>query len=266
MRAATAQLAGGEHNADRVLIGEDAVVVLDGATAFEPVDLDPGEYAEAIGRQIIRRLPGATIADAVAGAIRDTADAYDLRAGRSPSSTVSVLRVGDGETDLYVLGDSPIHYGTERSVHVLRDARLDDLASSERVAYVDALRAGHGYTEQHRRALVQLQREQRRHRNRSGGYWIAEADPSAAYHGVTRTVPRDAISWALLATDGAADLLTEWPHHAWSEIAAYDGAQLRDLLDRLHQWERDVDPDGRRLPRAKRHDDKTLVAVVDVFA
>lgn len=265
IRVVTAQLAGGERNADRVLVADDAVVVLDGATAFEPVDLDPGEYAEAIGREIVRRLPGVTIADAVAGAIHDIAIAYELHAGRSPSSTVSVLRVREDAADLYVLGDSPIHYGVNEAVHVLRDGRLDELASAERAAYVEALQAGHGYTELHRRTLARLQREQRRHRNRPGGYWIAEADPEAAHHGITRTISRGAITWAVLGTDGAVDPLTDRPDVDWPEIASYDHKRLQELLFHLHRLERDFDPDGQRFPRAKRHDDKTLVAVSEIL-
>ncbi|OJG06651.1 hypothetical protein BG618_02409 [Pseudonocardia autotrophica] len=265
MRVATAQLAGGERNADRVFVTDDAVVVLDGATAFEPVDLDPGEYAEAIGSEMVRRLPGATIADAVAGAIHTVASAYDLHAGRSPSSTVSILRVRESDADLYVLGDSPIHYGTWGDLHVLRDSRLDDLALAEQAAYADALRAGHGYTEQHRQTLVQLQQQQQRYRNRSGGYWIAEADPKAAHHAFMCTVPREEISWAVLGTDGATDALADWPGVVWQEIATYDDVRLSGLLGRLHHWERDSDPAGQRLPRAKRHDDKTLVAVSELF-
>lgn len=266
MRAVTAQLAGGEHNADRVLVADDAVVVLDGATAFEPVDLDPGEYAESVGQEIVRRLGAVSITEAVADAIATTARAYDLRAGRSPSSTVSVLRIRDGGADLYVLGDSPIYYGTPADVHVLRDGRLDGIAGAERSRYVDALRAGYGYTEDHRRTLVELQREQRRHRNRPGGYWIAEADPDAARHGIVRSVPAQSISWAVLGTDGATDLLAERADTDWREIAGYGDDQLRQLLVRIHEWERDSDPNGQQLPRAKRFDDKTLVAVPDLFA
>lgn len=265
MRAVTAQLAGGEHNADRVLVADDAVVVLDGATAFEPVDLDPGEYADAIGREIVRRLPESEIAAAVAGAIDATANTYDLHAGRSPSSTVTVLRVGEGVAHLYVLGDSPIHYGTAASVDVLRDDRLDSLAPAERAAYVEALRAGYGYTEQHRQALVTLQREQRKYRNRPGGYWIAETYPEAARHGMTRTVPQSSISWAVLGTDGATDLLAANPGTDWRAIAHRTDDQLQALLAQLQQWEQENDPDGQRFPRAKPHDDKTLVALSDIF-
>ncbi|WP_158633223.1 hypothetical protein [Amycolatopsis sp. WAC 04182] len=40
-----------------------------------------------------------------------------------------------------------------------------------------------------------------------------------------------------------------------------DTADLHDIVTRCHTWEHDADPDARTLPRAKRHDDKTLAAV-----
>ena len=33
---------------------------------------------------------------------------FDLRPGRSPSSTVTILRIRDQQADLFVLGDSPL--------------------------------------------------------------------------------------------------------------------------------------------------------------
>lgn len=36
---------------------------------------------------------------------------------------------------------------------------------------------------------------------------------------------------------------------------------LNRLLSECHRWEAEDDPDGRLLPRAKRHDDKALVVV-----
>jgi hypothetical protein len=40
-----------------------------------------------------------------------------------------------------------------------------------------------------------MQDRQRASRNTRGGYWIAEADPSAAYHGPSlELTPRD-VSW-----------------------------------------------------------------------
>jgi hypothetical protein len=105
---------------------------------------------------------------------------------------------------------------------------------------------------------------QRLARNRPWGYWIAEADPDAAEHGLNRHVPATEITWAVLASDGAADLIDYAGHH-WPAIAHADADQLTRLLAELHDWEATVDPDGRALPRAKRHDDKTLVAIDSVW-
>ena len=126
------------------------------------------------------------------------------------------------------------------------------------------LRAGHGYDEQHRAALAALQCAQRHACNRPDGYWIAEADPDAADHGFTLYVPAAAITWAVLATDGAADLI-DHTGHAWPDIAHADADQLAALLTQLDEWEDRTDPDGRSLPRAKRHDDKTLVAISSIW-
>ena len=113
MKVHTAQLAGGPVNADRVFCTQHAVVVLDGATAFEPVDVDPATYADTLGRMIadqLDRQPDAALADIVATAITAAADRLDLRPGWSPSSTIAILRITKAVADLYVLGDSPIHY------------------------------------------------------------------------------------------------------------------------------------------------------------
>jgi hypothetical protein len=75
------------------------------------------------------------------------------------------------------------------------------------VYYLAQLRAGHGYDDAHRAALVQLERAQQQARNIEGGYWIAETDPAAAHHALTMTVERDMVEWAVLATDGAAELI-----------------------------------------------------------
>lgn len=36
---------------------------------------------------------------------------------------------------------------------------------------------------------------------------------------------------------------------------------LHDLLVACHRWETVEDPDGRKLPRAKHHEDKTIASV-----
>jgi hypothetical protein len=268
MQVHTAQLPGAEASADRVIVTPDAVIVLDGASTFVPVDVEPGTYAETLGRNIAAELhqaAGTPIADAVAEAIRRTTEKLALRPGASPSSTVAILRARPDAADLYVLGDSPIHYGIGHREHSLTDDRLSAVAAPEREHYLAQLRAGHGFDDAHRAALVQLERAQQQARNVEGGYWIAETDPAAAHHAITSTVERDKIDWAVLATDGAADLI-EHAGHRWHRIALYDTPQLDALLARIHEWENASDPHGRHLPRAKRHDDKTIAALASIWA
>jgi hypothetical protein len=261
----TATLAGGDSNADRVFVIDHAVIVLDGATAFEPVDIDPGTYADNLGSALVDQLdddPNADLSQVVAAAITRTAEQLQLTPGRSPSSTVSVLHVRDEAVNMYVLGDSPIYYGQPGSIRRLTDDRLAKVAKPEREHYAARLRAGHGYDDDHRAATVALQRAQRTCRNTDGGYWIAEADPSAALRGVMTTVQRDAITWAVLATDGAAEFIDHASHsHDWPAIAQMNAGELGTLLACIHEWEVASDPNGRHLPRAKRHDDKTVAAV-----
>ncbi len=74
-------------------------IVLDGATAFASVDLDldldldPGTYAEALGRHIVAELRSDVrmdLAEVVSKAIDVVARQFELRPGRSPSSTVTM--------------------------------------------------------------------------------------------------------------------------------------------------------------------------------
>lgn len=254
--------------ADLAIVAPFGVVLLDGASAFEPVDVHPATYARTLGTSITALLhgqPDIPIADAVAEAIRRTTTKLDLTGGASPSSTVAILRARKEAVDLYVLGDSPIHYGLGEQACQLVDERLSQVGQPERDQYVARLRAGHGYGDAHRRALVDLQRAQRRARNVEGGYWIAEVDPTAAHHGVALSLDRGAIEWAVLATDGAADLIDFTGLHWW-DVAKCGRAQLDALLTRIHEWEANCDSDGRNLPRSKRHDDKTIAAVSHLWA
>jgi hypothetical protein len=268
MKVHTATLAGGDHNADRVFVTDHAVILLDGASAFAPVDVDPGDYAATLGQTIADQLdtdPNRNLPAVVAAAIAHTTAVLRLGAGTAPSSTVTILRTRAQTADLYVLGDSPIHYGTGPPGERLADERLSALPTPQRERYQTALAGGVGYTDQHRATLAELQHAQRQHRNRTGGYWIAETDPTAAHHAVTATIPAEDIAWAVLATDGAADAIDHHDRPTWFEIAQHDTDELSALLGRLHQWETTADPDGRLLPRAKRHDDKTLAAIPNLW-
>lgn len=267
MQVHTAQLAGGERNADRVFVTDNAVIVLDGATAFEPVHVDAGTYAETLGARIADLLddtPEMDLSHAVAPAIRHATDKLHLRANASPSSTIAILRARPASVDLYALGDSPIYFGVGQEVHRFADDRLASLPLGERSQYVNTLRSGHGFGSEHLTLLRRLQRAQRTYRNRSHGYWIAEAAHEAAFHARLETIPVGCMTWAVLASDGTADAVDYSGLPPWHEIAKFNSGELMSLLWRLHEWELNADPDGQARPRAKRHDDKTIASVLEL--
>ena len=268
MKVNAAQLPGPHRSQDRVFSTANAAIVLDGATAFASVELDAATYADALGRHIVTELRShdhRNLAEVVSNAIDVVAHQFNLRPGHSPSSTVTIVRIRDQHADLFVLGDSPVFYGTAHHSHMLVDTRLADLNLPESRRYRDRLRAGCGYDDQHRTLLRRLQEHQRAWRNIDGGYWIAEADPTAAHHAITATLGVHDLSWAVLATDGITHPLTHLGQADWATLVTKSDRQLARLLTAAHRWEREDDPTGKNFPRAKRHDDKTIAAIPSIW-
>lgn len=116
---------------------------------------------------------------------------------------------------------------------------------------------GHGYDQEHRHSLQELQREQARHRNRPGGLWIAEADPQAADHALVTQYPVDTVPWTVLATDGVYKIMTHLGLADWAIVCQNIRQDLTDILERCPTWEATEDLDGHKLPRARRRDDKS---------
>ncbi|MGC7101616.1 protein phosphatase 2C domain-containing protein [Amycolatopsis lurida] len=261
MRAASAHRAGSAHSDDRTFSGQNFVVMLDGASAFRPVPVPAAVYAQHLGEHVSASLeaaPQADLSSVLRSGIQAAATELDLRPGHSPSSTVTILRVLPERTDLLVLGDNLVVTPHEQ----ITDNRMDQLDLAPRHKYRDRLAAGEGYTAEHRELLRELQNQQAAMRNREDGYWIAEANPEAAEHAITRTWTANRPAWFVLATDGAYEPMRHLGYDDWPSIAQSDSLALQGILDRCHEWESTTDPDAKALPRAKQHDDKSLTAVV----
>ena len=265
VRITAAQLPEPPHGADRVVVTGNAVMVLDGASAFEPADVPPGEYASRLGAAIAAALavaPEAPLPSVLGEAITATAAELGLAGDAGcPSSTVAMARLADGALDLLALGDSYIFYGTGPGTGTLTDDRLAGLHLPQQRQYRERLAAGGGYGDAHRDLLRALQRGQRLRRNRPGGYWIAAADPAAASHALAITLPATAETWAVLATDGVVNTARHLGLDDWPALARSGPADLARLLRHCQDWEQHTDPDGRRFPRSKRHDDKAVASL-----
>ncbi|WP_424183336.1 hypothetical protein ACOBQX_15085 [Actinokineospora sp. G85] len=228
---------------DVVMVLPDAVVVLDGATATRDDLPSGGAYAIELGAQLVARLtaaPELPLVRHLSGAIRAVARGNGYTPGNSPSSTVAILRWTDDEVQALVLADSPIAVRTDSGVEVVEDTRLAGLAAEDRAtpAAVDRVR------------------------NTDGGFWVAEAVPAAAERAVLRTWPREAVQAALVATDGVSCAVDDYRLLDWTaalRLADEEGPQA--LLDLVRAAERD-DPEARRWPRGKVHDDQAVAHVV----
>ncbi|MBW4715781.1 protein phosphatase 2C domain-containing protein [Saccharothrix obliqua] len=223
---------------DRVVVLPNAVVLLDGATSPTPRVRDGGWHSARLAAELTPPdgdLDG-DLADELAAAIKRLADAHGLTPGDSPSSTVAIARWTDEAVDVLVLADSPVAVFGEHGVDVVADDRLRDLRG--KVSRVTDWR------------------------NREGGFWVAEADPAAAYRAVRRTWRRDAVHAIVLATDGVACGVDDYGLFAdWQEVLDVTSANgPESVLDAIREAERG-DVDHRRWPRSKTHDDQALAVV-----
>jgi hypothetical protein len=226
--------------------------------------VSPVDYADRLGTEIAAeatRSPAETLRRILATAIIATAAALNLPDDDGPSSTVAIARVRNGTADLLLLGDSYLAYRSSGATTVLSDDRLDRLGLTQASLYRERLTSGAGYGRAHAAILRELQAGQRTRRKVPGGYWIASANPEAAMHAIIRILPTASLEWIVLATDGAVDTARHLGLDDWEAIARSDQARLSSLLQQCHGWEEEADPDGQRCPRAKRHDDKAIVAV-----
>lgn len=258
--------ADGKLGQDRHFIGEDFVIVLDGASSPVPDDRDGGWYADVLGADIQTRLVRSGSLDlrrVLAESIASITDRYQLLPGRSPSSTVAIARWDATHLHALVLGDSPlIAQANSGAILQLRDDRLAKVAQTERETYRAALRRGGGYGEAHRRHLRHVVQVERSYRNQPGGYWIAEATPNAARHAVHARLPLADLQLALLITDGVSCGVEQYHFpDTWPSAFDFISAQgLDHLLRAIYEIEA-ADRSGACWPRSKPHDDKTACLI-----
>ena len=262
MKANGACLAGGTPpGQDCWTVTEHAAVVLDGASSFTPSVADATQYVTTLAEALAQRLPilDSAIPDVLRDAIGVTVTELDLTSESTPSSTVVIARERSSTLEVFVLGDSTaVVQTTDGQLHRITDSRLSEVAPHLRTEYRLRLSEGSGYDERHRALLGDLQREEERVRNRPDGYWIAAADEHAAEHGVTASFPLESVEFCVLSTDGAQRVIDHLDID-WQDVVRQAPDSLDSFLERLRRWEETVDPNGVRLPRSKRHDDKTLV-------
>ncbi|MFI0792709.1 hypothetical protein ACH4OY_08420 [Micromonospora rubida] len=266
VRSASAPASGQAVNEDLVFRLGPLVGVLDGATVPDGFDTGcrhgPDWYVRHLAARIglaVAARPAATLTSSLAAAIlavrADHGGGCDLDHPGTPSSTVCLLRESGGEVDWLVLCDSPLVLDVGDRVEVVGDDRLETAMADLR-RMVDTLSSDGDRAAWFRRA-VGLQRGRM---NRTHGYWVAAADPDAAYHAVTGTASLhgpDAVRRAVLLTDGASSAVEQFGLFDWAglvDLVTAEGPGA--LIDRVRSAERDL---PERLRRHKRTDDASVV-------
>lgn len=263
MKIKAATLAGGEMNQDYYAYGDTYALVLDGASSFlsEQTSIDAATYVKALGESLAAQLEYCEveeIPEVVATAIEEVVKKYELVEESSPNSTIVIVKWNQNEVVTYVLGDSSCliiekdGYFTE-----ITDNRMNKFGESVRKNYRERLSLGFGFDECHKKLLRKLQRTQKKFRNTNQGYWIAGTSPKAASFGLFYMIGLPNTMFLILATDGGMNALRS------DELISLDKLRHVDLKKTLQrQHERETkDSNGKRYPRSKIHDDKTLILI-----
>src|SRR4051794_29682046 len=188
-------------NEDAAFAADGLVGVLDGVSVFDGVPTGcrhgPAWYTRRLSAHLLRGHgddPIAPLPDLLAAAIRAVGDDHsgqcDLRHPGTPASTVCLLKHRGDEVEYLVLCDSPLVLDRAGGARVVPDERFERAVPT--LSRDPAARAHEVIAA--RQPLI----------NTAGGYWIAAADPSAAYEAVTGTVPVRGLRRAALLTDGAS--------------------------------------------------------------
>jgi hypothetical protein len=231
----------GGQNEDYAIVTPTWCAVLDGATAPEHIDSgcvhDVRWIVSQLAGNLMRVLTISTdipLADALAETIQATREAHestcDLNNPDSPSSTVTILRMGKSAFDYLALADSPLIVDTGE-LNVLVDDRTAHLKD---YTYAGVSAA----------------------RNNPGGFYVASTKPEAAHEAIQGSIPSGEIRRAALLTDGASRLADYFHQLTWQELLdILDQRGPASLIAKTREIERAEGGSRRRKP----HDDATAV-------
>ena len=271
LRGATLPGRVGKPNEDAFAILPSLAVVADGATS-PPLLGDgcihgPAWYARRLVASVVAAhadAPDSKPVDLLSLAIEATtaahADTCDLGHPGTPSSTVAIMTFQPASVRWLVLGDCTMVIDAGDGIDVVCDERLSNTSEAERAAV--KVPGGASNEAEYGRRIEALVVAQRSHRNRPGGFWVAAADPQAAYEAYTGEVGdacNGRINRAALLTDGASRIVDIYRTLTWNTaLDLMDTAGPTGLLCKLRTLER-ADQTAHIYPRIKLSDDATAV-------
>jgi hypothetical protein len=261
----------GRTNEDYALAVRNLVAVFDGVTQPDGMDTGCVHGTAWYVRRLVAHLYAGHAANsetALPQLLTDAIDAVrgdhggrcDLANPATPASTVCALKVDGDQAEYLVLGDSPMVIEVGAEVSAITDDRFQTTVAQIRERTL--VPGGIESTGQTGR-IRQFTPEKYQHINRPGGYWLAAADPSAAFEAIAGSVPLlgpTPLRRAALLTDGASCAVEDYHLYNWSTMLdLVTGPGPAELLRQVRAAER-ADPAGAAHLRYKRHDDATVAA------
>lgn len=258
------------ENQDAAFVVGDLVGVLDGVSVLDGMATGCVHGPTWYVQQLVVRLSEAHSQSLVVGlaellaaaidAVRDDhAGQCDLSHPGTPAASVGLLKACGDRAEYLLLSDITLIIDRGDEPQLITDERFGQaVAELRRAAFAGAPILGSPDQQQRLRTITH-QRQQLA--NRPNGYWIAAANPDAAYHAVTGTFPLTGdhpVKAAALLTDGAADAVDRYNLLTWRsllDLIQCDGPE--ELIRRVRAAE-NADHTGQSQPRHKRHDDATV--------
>ncbi|MFG2022038.1 protein phosphatase 2C domain-containing protein [Actinomadura geliboluensis] len=253
-------------NEDFAAAAPELLLVVDGAGA--PAGVESGcvhsvsWYARNLGGLLLAAAAdvGVGLDEALAVSIERIntlhATTCDLGHPGSPSATVALARVHDGQLEHLVLADSVVVLDRlDQEPTVVTDDRL-----AEVIARLDEPgdRPAVGSDEHAGRLRHRVERLAS-YRNQPGGFWVASTKPEAARESLMGSTPLGDLDAVALLSDGASRLADRFDLMSWPDLLGVlrkDGPG--ELIARTREAEA-ADPDGVRWPRGKTSDDASAV-------
>ncbi len=258
-------------NEDYALAVGNLVAVFDGVTQPHGIDTGCVHGPAWYVRRLVAHLYSAysanpetalppMLADAIDAVRDDHGGRCDLTNPATAASTVCALKVSGDQAEYLVLGDSPMVVDVGTEITVITDNRFRTTVA--RIRERTLVPGGVGSAGQTDR-IRQFTPEKYQHINRAGGYWLAAADPSAAFEAVAGAISvlgPAPLRRAALLTDGASCAVDDYRLYDWSALLdLVTGPGPAELLRQVRAAER-ADPAGAANVRYKRHDDATVAA------
>jgi hypothetical protein len=246
-------------NEDWLGLSPTAAVVLDGVTVFPGATTGCRHgtpwYVNELGTRLVAGASNCDepLTEVLADAIQDVAslhqDVCDLEEVGAPSAAVAMVRDGKQTLDYLVLSDVTILLDSISELRVITDDRVADTVR-------DLAESGNTGDE--------VMRRRAQYRNKSGGYWVAAADPSVARHAITGNIPIAGLRHAVLLTDGVTRLVDPFQELDWyGLLTAAVKFGSASVIERVRRTEAG-DPLRHHWPRFKVSDDATIAIVAGV--